>query len=143
MGARGRQSADALATVTVIEAKRPAPPATLSVIEAALWRDVVATMPADWVRRAQFPLLVAFCRHSARADVLAGQIAAFKPEWLSEAGGLERFDKLHSMAERETRAMAASARALRITNQTQITPGKAGRATAREGGGKRPWDCDQ
>jgi hypothetical protein len=140
VGKRGKQSADALAVVRLIETKRPKPPATLSEAEADLWRDVVATMPADWVRKAQFPLLIAYCRHATRADVLAAQIAAFKPEWLPEPGGLERFDKLHAMAERETRAMNAAARALRLTNQSQIAPRGAGRAVARESGGPKPWD---
>jgi hypothetical protein len=38
---------------------------------------------------------------------IAQQIAAFETEWLAVEGGLQRLDKLHAMAERETKLMMA------------------------------------
>jgi hypothetical protein len=54
-----------------------------------------------------------------RAGLLAQQIAKFKPDWLKEPGGLERLDKLLQMADRETKALSACARSLRLTQQSQ------------------------
>ncbi|MBV8800719.1 MAG: hypothetical protein JO208_13030 [Alphaproteobacteria bacterium] len=143
MGSRGRQSADAQATLAVIEVRRPPPPADLSEAEALIWKDVVSSMPADWFRRAHAPVLAAYCRHTARAALLAQQVNAFKPEWLKEPGGLERFDKMLAMAERETRALTACARSMRLTHQAQIRATGAGTAVGRSSDTPRPWDYGQ
>ena len=45
-------------------------------------------------------------------------------------GGLERLDRLLAIAERETRAITACARALRLTPQAQMHPRTAGRAVS-------------
>ena len=64
----------------------------------------------------------------------------FEMEWTKVEGGLERLDRLFSMADRETRAITACARALRLTPQSQIDPAKAGRAINNILEGPRPWD---
>jgi hypothetical protein len=68
------------------------------------------------------------------------QIAKFEPEWTSVDGGLERLDKMLSMAERETRAITACARALRLTPQAQMHPLSAGRMLNDMKTGPRPWE---
>jgi hypothetical protein len=35
----------------------------LSDAEAALWRDVTASLPAEWFRPEQLALLAQYCRH--------------------------------------------------------------------------------
>lgn len=140
MGTRGRKSLAELATSPVlIETKRPAPPPELNATEAAIWRAAVGTMPFGWIGPAQFPILAAYCRHTHRANDLAKLIEAFEFEWLSEDGGLERFNKLLAMAERETRALTACARSMRITHQSQILPRGAGRRMAGSRG-PMPWE---
>jgi hypothetical protein len=126
--------------IQVIQVRRPPPPGELSEAEREVWKETVATMPADWFRRAQFPLLIAYCRHVVRSALLAKMIADFKPEWIGEEGGLARLDKLLAMAERETRALNACARSMRITHQAQILPRGAGRAADRTRQGKAPWE---
>lgn len=142
MGARGGQSSAAMAVAPVpIPARRPAPPKGLPDAAAEVWRDIVTTCPADWFNRSHYPMLAAYCRHSVRADELAELIADFEGEWLKVDGGLARLDKLLAMAARETTAMLACARAMRITHQAQIQPRSAARRMA--GGGRpRPWDGD-
>jgi hypothetical protein len=85
-------------------------------------------------------VLTSYCRHAARASLLAEQINAFMPEWLKEDGGLERFDKLLAMAERETRAVTACARSMRLTHQSHIRATSAGTAIGRSSDGPKPWD---
>jgi len=139
MGTRGRKSASELAVVPVaIPARRPPPPSGLREDEKEVWRDVTATMPGGWFTKAQFPVLIAYCRHSARAADLAKQINCFEPEWLLVDGGIARLEKLLGMATRETNAMLACARSMRLTHQAQIYPRGAGRRLA--GSGSRPWE---
>jgi hypothetical protein len=68
------------------------------------------------------------------------QIAKFEPEWTAADGGLERLDKMLSMAERETRAITACARALRLTPQALMHPRSAGRMVNDTQSGPRPWE---
>lgn len=141
MGARGRKSSAELATTpTLIETRRPAPPADLGETEAAIWRDTIGTMPLGWIVKAQYPILSAYCRHTARATALAKQVEAFEMDWLKEEGGLQRLDKLLAMAERESRALTACARAMRLTHQAMILPRSAGRRMAGSPRGPLPWD---
>ena len=138
----GRRSAADLATVVIDAGQRqPAPPpAELTDAQAQVWRDVVGSLPGNWLTRAAHPILVAYCRHVCRARLLERQIAEFEVEWVRAHGGLERLDKLLAMAERETRAATACARALRITPQSQMHPRTAGRAVENLPKGALPWD---
>jgi hypothetical protein len=137
---RGRRSANDLGTV-IIDASRttpPSPPAELTDAQAAVWRDTV--IAANWLSRAAHPILIAYCRHVCRARLLEMQIAKFEMRWTRAHGGLERLDRLLAMAERETRAATACARALRITPQAQMHPRTAGRAVENLPNGPMPWD---
>lgn len=144
MGQRGKKSATELATrPTLIESRRPSPPADLNETEAAIWRDTIGTMPLGWIVKAQYPILAAYCRHTARAMALAVQIEGFDLDWVTVEGGLQRLDKLLAMAERETRALTACARAMRLTHQSMILPRGAGRQMAGAPRGPLPWDGAQ
>ncbi len=91
-------------------------------------------------RRATFPILIAYCRHACRARLLELQVAQFELEWTRAEGGLERLDKLLALAERETRAMIACARALRLTPHAQMHPRTAARAIDNLPAGPPPWE---
>jgi hypothetical protein len=143
MGQRGRKSGAEMSVspaLTVLETRRPSPPADLTEAEAAIWRDTVGCLPAGWFTKAQHPLLRAYCQHSARSQMFAAQVNAFRPEWLAEEGGLERFNTLLKMAERESRAMSSLATRMRITQHAQRDPSTAGRAARDAVAGPRPWD---
>ncbi|WP_194475577.1 hypothetical protein [Bradyrhizobium sp. CCBAU 53338] len=116
------------------------PPAELTDAQAMIWRDAVGSMPGNWLTRAAHPILIAYCRHACRARLLEMQIAQFEVEWTRVDGGLERLDKLFAMAERETRAISACARALRLTPQALMHPRTAGRRINDLPAGPRPWD---
>src|SRR5262245_21416657 len=103
------------------------PPPELTDAQAAVWRDAVSSMPGNWLQRGAYGILIEYTRHVCRARLLEGQVARFEEEWLKEDGGLERFDKLLAMAEREGKAALACARALRLTPQAQMHPRTAGR----------------
>jgi hypothetical protein len=138
---RGRQSASDLTLVIDASRRQPlATPSELSDAQAQVWRDVVGSLPGDWISRASAPILIAYCRHVCRARLLESLIAHFEAEWTGIDGGLERLGALLAMAERETRAATACARALRLTPSTQMHPRTAGRALVNLPAGPRPWD---
>jgi hypothetical protein len=128
---------------TLIGQRRRAasPPSELTDAQAAVWRETVAAYPHGWFEGAS-SILVAYTKHVCRARLLELQVRGFETEWLKVDGGLERLDKLLAMAERETRAMLACARSLRITPQSLMRPETAGRrmASTPRAGHKFPWD---
>ena len=97
-------------------------------------------MPQDWFTREHYPSLIAYCRHVCRGRWIAQQIASFVPEWLSHGGGLQRLDKLHAMAERETKLMMALARSMRLTHQSQYKAEVAYAAARSVSSLEPPWD---
>jgi len=138
---RGRKSAAELVLVPTAEQRIAPAPAELSDAQAQVWRDVVASMPENWLHRAAYPILIAYCRHVGRARLLESLVGQFQPEWARVEGGVERLNKLLAAAERETKAVVACARALRLTPQSTIQPRTAGRLlNAQPACGQRPWD---
>ncbi len=143
MAKRGRKSPGDLSTVVIDVGRQgmpPPPPTELSDAQAAIWRDVAGSLPAIWFKRAAYPILIAYCRHACRARLLEMQVAQFEPEWTRVEGGLERLDKLLALCERETRAMIACARALRLTPHSQMHPRVAGRAIDNLSVHPTPWE---
>ena len=138
MGERGRKSAASLAVISG-GTERPEPPEDLTPGQAEEWRAIVKRLPADWFPRETHALLANFCRHVTAARFISRLRSHFEPDWCNDAEGLERFNKLSLMAERESRALATLATKLRISQQAQRTPGAAGTAARKSPGARRPW----
>jgi hypothetical protein len=125
---RGRKSTAELAVVQGSFGNRPEPPSELNEDEAAAWREVVGSEPADFFSTAALRgLLVDYCRHRGTAEMLNGLIASFKQELLK-------------MRESETRAAASMATKLRLTNQSRYTPQAASTASRGTAKGFKPWE---
>jgi phage terminase small subunit len=140
MAKRGRKSAAELSVVRVaIDGSRPPPPDGLTDGQARAWREIVESLPADWISPAQEPLLAAYCRHVSAADQLAEIINKFEPD-LKQAGDLQRLNKILAMRERETKALSSIATRMRLTSQSQMHPRTAARAIGGANGGPKPWD---
>jgi phage terminase small subunit len=135
MKQRGRSSAAELAVTPIHKDLRPDPPADLTDEQQKEWRLIVGRLPAEWFLRESHGILAAYCRHSSRARRLAREL-----DELEDLDDLIRFDKLSKAAERETRAMLACARSLRITNQSRYDAAKAARGAAAAPSGARPWE---
>jgi hypothetical protein len=139
---RGRRSAAAAAVVIQgAFGQRPEPPDDLTPRQAELWRQTVASENPDFFDTAALRgLLVDYCRHREAGENISGIINQFNPEWLKTTEGASRYAALLRMRELESRAAAAMARALRLTNQSRYTPktgATAGRQAAR---GPLPWE---
>lgn len=138
---RGRKSAASLATV--IEGsfgKRPLPPEDMTERQKQIWMETCSSEPADFFGTAALRnLLMDYCRHREAAENVSSIIDTFKPEWLKATDGAKRYHGLLKMREMETRAAAAIATKLRLTNQSRYTPQAA--ATASKHAAKaRPWE---
>jgi hypothetical protein len=126
-----RKSVASLAVVARTIDRRPAPPEDLTKDEKAEWVAVVTRLPMDYFPRELHPLLADFCRRVVRLRVLAREFSDFDPEWLRTDDGVERYDRLGKLAERETRMMTSLARSLRITNQSRYQASTAASKAAR------------
>lgn len=140
MKQRGRKSA---ASLTVVQAlpQRPAAPAELTGEQRTEWEAIVRSLPADWVQRENHPLLAAYCRHIVSARTVARMLDAVTPADVEATGGLKRFDKLASMAARESAALSMLATKLRLSVSSRIRPETAG--TRSRPSGRRPWETDE
>ena len=127
-----------------LQARRPAPPASLDPAMAALWRSVVAGFPAGHFRAPDAPILESYVRHSIRASVLDEQIDAMQPEWLKDAEGLKRFKTLLDCRRQETASALSCGRSLRILQQSRLD--KRGAANAADQADyeaiPKPWDLE-
>lgn len=88
-------------------------------------------------------MLENYVRHVVRGRILASEIEAFDQSWMADDDGLDRFDKLLKMAERESRAASSLATRLRITRHSQIDPQTSGRKFARQGRAQKPWELPE
>jgi hypothetical protein len=140
MNQRGRKSAASLAVVGpgVRGVSRLPAPGGLTDGETQYWLACVNSRPADWFGSEHIPLLVNYCRHAVRADVIAVSLSTFDPTWLTEDDGLKRYEKLLKMARDESTAVNNLARAMRMTHQSLYRADKAATtvdATAKS----KPW----
>lgn len=141
MQQRGRKSAASLAVVGATPIHRVAPPEGLGTEQKAVFLSVVNSMPADWFGAEHLPLLVAYCRHVVTANVVAREIEAFQPEWMATDEGLERYEKLMKMAQRESASINGLARSMRLTHQSKYRADKA-HTLAGKSSGNRPWEYE-
>lgn len=140
MADRGRKSAASLVVASPTSlSNRLAPPATLTGAQKACWVSVVNSKPAEWFGEEHGPMLAQYCRHKVQADLIAQQQENFDPAWLTDDEGLKRYDKLGAMMERETRAMNALLRSMRLTQQSLI---RADKAVGNQGKGRKPWQIE-
>lgn len=145
MRQNGRKSAAALAIAAPVASsvRRLAAPVHLSDAERAIWVECVEDCPADAFSPSHAPLLEAYCRHVVRGRILADEIEAFDRSWIADEDGLDRFDKLLKMAERESRAASSLATRLRITRQAQADPKTVGRAMTKQARSRKPWELPE
>lgn len=140
MAERGRKSAASLQIASGgAIATRLAPPASLSPAQKAVWLTVVNSKPADWFGDEHGPLLAQYCRHKVQADIVAQQLENFDPAWLADDDGLKRYNRLLAMNERESRAMTALLRTMRLTQQSLI---RADKVVKESGKGRKPWQAE-
>jgi len=120
----GRKSSASLQTVSIdCKSVRPTAPDCLTTDQAEVWQSVVKSMPADWFGAETHPLLSQYCRHVITARVVDKLIA----ERAAGELDLKLYNRLLIMRARESAALTALARTMRMTQQSRIDPKTAGR----------------
>jgi hypothetical protein len=141
MKQRGKKTVGALTAVDMKEVvPRQPPPEVLTELETGIWLSVINTKPADWFQADTTQLMVAYCKHVSTAMLLDKQIAEFEPGWLSDDNGLDRYKQLTDMREKQTRAISALSRSMRLTQQSRYRASVAYVADRKETGRKKPWE---
>lgn len=143
---RGRKSLSELSTAELVRTgplKATAymrPSLHLSDAEQVVWRRVVEDFPAGSFEESSRDMLDCYCQQVVVTQLLDSQIKVFNPEWMSTAEGLQRFDKLLAMREREVRSLSSLATRLRITRQSVINPQTLGHVKASVTKTPKPWE---
>lgn len=135
-----RKSAAAVAAKTPRQDRRPDPPNDLSDTQAQIWRETVASEPADFFRTSALrELLKNYCRHTATVVELDAQIRTLPTKATLHPEFGRVVERLLKMRERETKAAADKATKLRLTNQSRYTP-QAAATASRKSGAAQPWE---
>ena len=131
MKKRGPVSMAALqvAAMTPREAAKPrlAAPCALTPAESDVWQRTVSSLPPEWLKADQGPVLERYVKHVVRAQALEALIAAADP-----AFDLDRYAKLVTLAGAETSRILSLARSLRLTVQSRLHAVTAGSRAAAE-----------
>jgi hypothetical protein len=97
-----------------------------------LWQDIVNQMPSDYFIVGNLPLLKAYVRHCANADLLAKQLSRVDGEQ-----DLDKWDKLARAAYRETGQIGMLATKLRLAQSSRFDKSKR---TPIAPVGLKPWE---
>ena len=146
MERRGRKSTSAkpvAVAVPSVGALSIIPPVVLTESEQAVWDRIVCDEPNGAFTPEHADLLVAYCRHCVQATVLSDLINAVRPTQLRTQKGLNRFEQLLAMREREVRSASSLATRLRITRQATYDPKTVARSKNNSGRGAKPWEDDE
>lgn len=150
MGVRGKQSQVSGMVVVPFSGKRLSAPENLTAEQAQEWRNIVDSLPADYFRPGDIPLLSAFCVASAfykaaTAQMQAEGIVLDGPDKFSKEGiciGQERRypHPAASILQSQASAMAQMAIKLRLCPSARYTEQKAATKAGVRAKDKRPWD---
>lgn len=144
MGDRGRKSASSMEVAALVTSvateQRLMPPAHLNDAVRAEWLRVVNDQPAGAFTETHAPLLEMYCKHIVKARMLDDEIEVSDPNWMRDAEGLKRMERLTAMAERESRAASSLATRLRITRQAVEHPTTVGRSLKNQTKSRKPWE---
>lgn len=135
MAPRGRKSSASLAVkmmepLQVIPRLRP--PHDLNDEEVEVWSAVVENEAADWFAPSNVPLLTQYCRHVIQARRVGELIERATSDPALE---IQDYNRLLTMQERESRAIASLATKMRVSQQATTNH----RGNKQSAPTKKPW----
>ena len=135
----GRKSLASLASVPPLPLDaRPESWPNLVPPEAELWRNVVQSLPADWFRPADLPILAAYCQAAAQHQEAGKQLAKSSLLLTDRFGKFYR-NPLLAIQHQAALRMAALAVKLRLCPSTRYGARSAASAMKSTSEGKKPW----
>lgn len=139
---RGRKSVSDLEVVRTISDARLEAPAHLTEAQAAEWNEIVNSLPADYFRPGDVPLLAAFCTASAIYKEAQRHMEEHGMVITDEHGRM-RANPASQILTAQASSMAQMAVKLRLCPSARNSAGKAGRDSAGSGQAKRPWAVNE
>lgn len=125
-----------------VKLKRPDPPRELNARQQEIWIEIVSTEPVEFFSSfATCELLKDFVCHRETIESLNRAIAKYDLDKFESDADLERYGRLLSIRQNETRHSSLVATRLRLTNQSRYTP-RIAATTARNTAKARPWEDD-
>ncbi len=134
---RGRKSLADLSVVAVTD-QRITAPAHLTTEQRQAWVEIVDSLPADYFRPGDVPLLAAYCVAATFYRRAAADMEA-RGMTLADDKGREYTNPAHQVLTSQASAMAQMAVKLRLCPSARYSEKKAATA-ASTSGGRRPWD---
>ena len=130
---RGRQSTESKIVVQISPTRNlPEPPLGLSKAATALWVDITESLPDDFFRAGDLPLLQSYCISSDRKNLLD---AAILKDGMTHNGDI---NPALRVSRDEATLMASLAVKLRLCQSSRTRPESASLNVVHSG--KRPWD---
>jgi hypothetical protein len=120
--ARHSAAEQAAASIAIASPELP-PPAELTPEEAAIWREIVGSMPASWFDSGNAPVLIELCRHIVLSRWLAGELAALDKTRLTATTARAQkqraiYQQLLQAVREESRLITVLSTKLRLTNSS-------------------------
>jgi P27 family predicted phage terminase small subunit len=134
---RGRKSLEEL-TVVPMSDQRPVAPPSLSDDQREEWDSIVNSLPADYFRPGDTPLLAAFCTASVFYRKAAEDISV-RGISLMDDKGREYANPSHQLLTSQASAMAQMAVKLRLCPSARMTGKGAQSKSGDSAKGVRPW----
>lgn len=136
---RGRKSVgDLLAVVPFSDARLPAP-AHLTPAQSAEWRDIVNSLPADYFRPGDAPLLAAYCMAATFYKRAAAEMEA-RGMVMTDDRGREYVNPAHQVLTSQASAMAQMAVKLRLCPSARYTDKGTATKLGSSAQPARPWE---
>jgi len=136
----GRKSTAELQVVTSISGKRIEPPDHLNESQADEWHQIVSSLPADYFRPGDVPLLAAFCTASAFYKE-AQRLMQEQGLVLIDDRGISRAHPASQILTAQASSMAQMAVKLRLCPSSRYDKNKAAKDQRGAGLSARPWEA--
>lgn len=136
MQQRGRKSAEGLTLVRVSPKERVAAPDYFSAAETDVWREIVASKPADWFSADNLPLLEHYCSTTVESRRVASQLRGLK---VVNEECLYEYERLIALQSKIGGQLASLATKMRLTQQSRYGARAAATASDKTAA-RKPWE---
>jgi P27 family predicted phage terminase small subunit len=136
---RGRRSVGDLLSVVPVTGQRLVPPSHLTTDQEQEWRAIVNSLPADYFRPGDVPLLAAYCVASTFYKRAASEMEA-RGLIMTDDKGREYVNPAHQILTSQASSMAQMAIKLRLCPSARYSEKAAATKAGDAAKPSRPWE---
>lgn len=115
------------------------PTSELTPEQVLIWNEIVDSLPADFFRPADRPLLAAFCKARSFYNLAAGEMETYGIT-IEQDNGKRLANPAHQILVTQASAMAQLSVKLRLSPSSRISEKKAATMTEKGATTGRPWE---